>query len=136
MQKQLLYLMKKSIIGSLSGLFFTLAVTLAVSTLVYSESIAPDKTNIVMKIVLFAACILSGIVSSNGTKVGKWKCIVATGMIILLMVLLLTAVCSERVVVAETAVNTVIVALGTSLGCIICAKNTKKKRRKHVRYNK
>ena len=136
MQKQLLYLMKKSAIGSLAGLFFTLAATFAVSTLVYSESIAPDKTNIVMKIILFAACIISGIISSRRTKAGKWRCVIATGTIILLIVLLLTAVCSERVAIAETAVNTLIVASGTSLGCIICAKNTKKKRRKHARYNK
>lgn len=128
--------MKKAVIAALIAITLACISIFITALLIHKEIINGTENSVATFIILFFCSSLSGHLATRGLKAGKWMSALVSGSIIYAVVLALTLALSDTIFSIESFVNITAVAVGSLLGCIFCAKSTKKKRKKTMKYNK
>ena len=136
MQKQISLQTKKAIAAGIIAIALACIAIFITALLIHKEIIKNTENGVATFIILFFCTTLSGHIATRGIKTGKWRFALISGAIVFTAVIALTLVLSDTVFTLESFINIIAVAVGSLLGCIFCAKSTKKKRKKTMIYNK
>lgn len=136
MQKQISSQTKKAVTAGIIAIVLACMGIFITALLIHKEVIKSTENGVTTFIILFFCCTLAGHLSTKGIKIGKWRFALISGAIIYTGVIALTLVLSDTIFTLESFINIIAVTSGSLLGCIICAKSTKKKRKKTFTYNK
>jgi len=128
--------MKKAVIAALIAITLACVAIFITALLIHKEIIEGTENGVATFMILFFCSTLSGHLATRRIKTGKWMSALISGGIIYSVVLSLTLALSDTIFTIESFVNITAVAVGSLLGCIFCAKSTKKKRKKTMIYNK